>query len=171
MTIIQGDALDLLGTHALQPIDLLATDPPYAFGGSGGEHALSATVAVVLREAATKVRRGGWALVFAASSWRSQAYMVEALRGVMEPVRVATWCKPKARTKTRTPGWAWASVSVIAFRKGKSAGLLPSHLLDHIECAPLTKGRRAQLPEEVARWAVEPFAGRDRYMTPPPTTA
>jgi hypothetical protein len=34
------------------PFDLIVTDPPYAFGGSGTEHAISATVATVLRESA-----------------------------------------------------------------------------------------------------------------------
>lgn len=57
-------------------------------------------------------------LVMCAASWRSTAYMVEAVRGVVEPVRIATWCKPQARTKARTTGWAWASVNVIAFKKG-----------------------------------------------------
>jgi hypothetical protein len=157
VSIIEGDALELVQGFG-RPIDLLVTDPPYAFGGSGGEHALSATVAVVLREAATRLARGSWAVVFAASSWRSTAYMVEALRGVVEPVRIGTWVKPEARTKVATPGWEWASVNVIAFRKGKSRDLGECTRLDHIEAAPVRNGRRAELPQEVARWAVEPFA-------------
>jgi len=155
--IVRGDALDLIETID-RPIDLLVSDPPYAFGGSGAEHAISATVAIVLRESAKKVRRGGWAVIFAASSWRSTSYMVESVRGIMEPVRIATWAKPNATTKTRTPGWRWSTVNVIAFRKGKSADLLPSPRLDYIEADPVKNGRRAELPQSVARWAVEPFA-------------
>lgn len=155
--MIQGDALDLV-LEFDKPIDLLVTDPPYAFGGSGGEHALSATVAVVLREAAQRMSRGSWAVVFAASSWRSTSYMVEAVRGILEPVRIGTWTKPKARTKVATAGWAWASVNAIAFRKGKSREFADVGLLDHICAAPIKNGRRAELPPEVADWAVRPYA-------------
>jgi DNA modification methylase len=154
--ILTGDALDLIQGFDRE-IALSVTDPPYAFGGSGGEHALSATVAVVLRETAYRLEKGSWMLVFSASSWRSTSYMVEAVRGVLEPVRIGTWVKPKARTKVRTPGWNWASVSVIAFRKGKSRDIDPSDLLDHIEAPVVMDGRRAQLPREVADWAVAPF--------------
>jgi hypothetical protein len=154
--VIEGDALDLI--HEFEPSpDLIVTDPPYAFGGSGGEHALSSTVAIVLRESAKKLKRGGWMVVFCAHSWRSMAYMVESVRRIVEPVRVGTWCKPQARTKAQTPGWQWASVAAIAFRKGKGVGV-PSEILDHITCAPVTTGRRATLPYSVAEWAVKPFA-------------
>jgi site-specific DNA-methyltransferase (adenine-specific) len=155
--IIQGDALELVESLT-EAVDLLATDPPYAFGGAGGEHALSATVAVTLREAARRLAPGSWAVVFAASSWRSTAYMVEALRGVLEPVRIGTWTKPESRTKVATSGWRWASVNVIAFRKGKTRNLEASDLLDHICAAPIRNGRRAELPPVVADWAVAPFA-------------
>lgn len=155
--VFKGDSLDLLSTHR-GPFDLIATDPPYAFGGSGDEHAITATVAIVLREAALRLKRGGWMVVFAASSWRSTAYMVEAVRGIVEPVRIGTWVKPGATGKTRTPGWAWASVNVIAMRKGKSADIPASDLPDYIEAPALKVGRRAQLPPEVADWAVAPFA-------------
>lgn len=157
--IVPGHALDLI--PGLPPIDLLVTDPPYAFGAQGtDEWAISATVATALRESAHKLKRGGWAIVFAASSWRSTAYMIEAVRGVLEPVRFGTWCKPVARSKVRTPGWAWASVNVIVMRKpGKGAQPgEPVADLDYIVEAPVVRGRRAQLPEAVARWAVAPFA-------------
>lgn len=157
MNLIEGDALDLIAGFDKQ-IDLMVTDPPYAFGGSGGEHALSATVAVVLREAALKMRTGSWAVVFAASSWRSTAYMVEAVRGVLEPVRTGTWIKPESRTKVQTAGWRWASVNAIAFRKGRTRDDIGDCvLLDHICAAPVMHKRRAQLPPEVADWAVAPF--------------
>jgi DNA modification methylase len=161
-----GDALELVQDFG-EPIDLLITDPPYAFGGSGGEHALSATVAVVLREAARKMVPGSWAVIFAASSWRSTAYMVEAVRGVLEPVRIGTWTKPESRTKVTTNGWRWASVNAIALRKGKSRDLDASNLLDHICAAPIRNGRRAELPPEVASWAVEPFAVPGGVMLDP----
>jgi DNA modification methylase len=164
--VIVGDSLDLIMVESGK-FDLVCTDPPYAFGGSGGEHALSATVAIVLREAAKRLRRGGWMVVFAASSWRSTAYMVEAVRGVVDPVRIATWVKPNATSKTRTPGWRWSSVNVIAFRKGKSANIEPCSLPDYIEAAPLKVGRRAQLPVEVASWAVAPFAVAGGRMLDP----
>jgi DNA modification methylase len=151
-----GDSLDLILQETEQP-DLIVTDPPYAFGGSGPEHALSATVAVVLREAATRLKRGRWMLVMCASSWRSTAYMVESVRGILDPVRIATWCKPAAKTKTQTPGWKWASVNVVAFRKGKAEDLPPAVDLDHITAEPVKNGRRAELPPEVARWMVKPF--------------
>lgn len=51
-----GDA-ELIGAIPRKSVDLVATDPPYAFGGAGDEHAISATVAVVLREAARRFRR------------------------------------------------------------------------------------------------------------------
>jgi DNA modification methylase len=156
LRLINAHCLDAL--PEVPKLDLIATDPPYAFGGTGDEHALSATVAVALREYARKLGRGRWMLVMCASSWRSTSYMVEAVRGVVDPIRVAHWNKPVARTKASTGGWRWASVHVIAFRKGKAADIAPSDHLDHIIAAPLTSGRRAELPPEVAAWMIEPFA-------------
>lgn len=155
--LIEGDALDLI--ENFPQYDLLVTDPPYAFGSQGiDEHAISATVATVLRESARRLRRGRWAVVFAASSWRSTAYMIESVRGILEPVRFGTWVKPAARSKVRTPGWAWASVNVILMRKpGKDLAGEPSPWLDWIVQAPVMNGRRAELPPEVAEWAVTPF--------------
>ncbi len=164
--IHKGDALDLIKKLNERPF-LIATDPPYAFGGRVEEHALSATVAIVLRESAKRLQRGGWMLVMCASSWRSMSYMVESVRGILEPVRVATWTKPESRSKTRTPGWAWASVSVVALRRGKSADLPKSSILDHHAASIIKKGRRAQLPASVADWVVAPFAKAGRLMLDP----
>jgi DNA modification methylase len=170
--IQRGHALDLLETLTEAP-DLIVTDPPYAFGGTGDEHAISATVATVLRESARRLKKGRWMLVMCAASWRSTSYMVESVRGVVEPVRIATWCKPAARTKVRTGGWEWASVNVIAFKKGKAlsdCGPHPYHevtALDHITAAPVTRGRRAELPPQVALWMVRPFAVRDGLLLDP----
>lgn len=155
--ILKGHALDLIEQLDRTP-DLIAVDPPYAFGGSGEEHAVSATVATVLRESARRLAKGRWMLVMCAASYRSQAYMVESVRGLVDPVRVATWCKPKARTKVQTTGWAWASVSVIAFRKGKALELESPPYLDHILAEPVMNGRRAELPQAVAEWMVAPYA-------------
>jgi DNA modification methylase len=155
--IKRGDSMRLILAETETP-DLVVTDPPYAFGGGGDEHALSATVAVVLREAATRLSRGRWMLIMCASSWRSTTYMVEAVRGVLEPVRIATWCKPAARTKAKTAGWQWASVNVVAFRKGKARDPASAAMLDHITAAPVMNGQRAELPAEVADWLVAPFA-------------
>lgn len=166
MSTLQGDALDLIQVETGQ-FDLVVTDPPYAFSGSGDEHAISATVAVVLRESAMRLARGRWMVVMCASSWRSMSYMVESVRGIVEPVRVGTWGKPVSRSKVSTPGWAWASVSAIAFRKGKALETQPADFLDHIEAAVVVKGRRAELPWEVACWAVGPFAVPDgRFLDP-----
>ncbi len=158
MTILEGDALDLLEVWD-KDLDLIVTDPPYAFGGSGSEHALSATVAIVLRESATRLKRGSWMIVYCASSWRSTAYAIESVRGIVDPVRFATWVKPQSRTKVNVPGWAWASVNIVAFRKGPKnrSELEPSPTLDWIEAPPVINGRRAELPASVARWSVEPF--------------
>lgn len=164
--IARGHALDLI--MQAPEIDLLATDPPYAFGGEGAEHAISATVANVLRESAYRLRKGGWAVIFAASSWRSTFYMIESVRGILEPVRIGTWAKPVAKTKVRTPGWAWASVNVIVLRRPGAPGLgIPSATLDYIVAPPVMNGRRAQLPEDVARWAVAPFAHPGGLMLDP----
>jgi DNA modification methylase len=162
--IIQGDALTML--DELASPDLVATDPPYAFGGSGDEHAISATVAVVLREAARKLNSGRWMLIMCASSWRSTSYMVEAVRGILEPVRIAHWDKPAARTKVQTSGWQWASVHVVACRKGK-AETAPAEQLDHILAEPVRNGRRAELPPKVADWMVRPFAVPGGLMIDP----
>ncbi len=155
----KGHALDLLSEWN-EPIDLVVTDPPYAFGGDGVEHAVSATVATVLRETALRLRRGSWMVVLCASSWRSISYMVESVRGILGPVRVGTWTKPNSKSKVRTAGWAWASVACVAMRKGpKNRPDLVQNceILDHLSAPTMTKGRRAELPPEVARWAVEPF--------------
>jgi site-specific DNA-methyltransferase (adenine-specific) len=168
--IIRGHALDLIEQLEEAP-DLIVTDPPYAFGGTGDEHAISATVATALRESARRLKKGRWMLVMCAASWRSQAYMVEAVRGIVEPVRVATWTKPNARTKVRTTGWAWASVKVIAFKKGKAiddgTDNLHDPYLDHINAPPVMNGRRAELPVGVAHWMVSPFAVRDGLLLDP----
>ncbi len=165
--IVRGDALELIQQEQGK-FDLIVTDPPYAFGGSGEEHAISATVAVVLREAAVRLQKGRWMVVMCASSWRSMSYMVESVRGIVDPVRVGTWCKPESRSKVSTPGWSWASVSAIAFRKGKSADLPERDvaMLDHVSAAVIRNGRRAELPATVARWAVEPYACAGRFLDP-----
>lgn len=165
--IRQGHALDLIAAFDGEA-DLICTDPPYAFSGEGAEHALSATVATGLRESAYRLRKGGWAVVFAASSWRSTYYMVEAVRGILEPVRTGTWIKPVSKTKVKTPGWAWASVNAVVFRRPGAPGLgEPSPLLDYVIAAPVMNGRRAEMPPEVARWAVAPFAVRGGVMLDP----
>lgn len=164
--IFKGHALDLIETLKEAP-DLIATDPPYAFGGQGDEHAVSATVATVLRESARRLRKGRWMLIMCAASWRSTSYMVEAVRGVVEPVRIGTWCKPVARTKVQTAGWAWASVNVIAFKKGRALDLESVPVLDHITAPPVIRGRRAELPPEVARWMVSPYAVAGGLMLDP----
>jgi len=166
LIIRKGDALDLITLEERRP-SLIVTDPPYAFGGSGAEHALSATVAIVLREAAQRLERGRWMLVMCASSWRSTSYMVESVRGIIEPVRIATWCKPAARTKVETTGWKWASVNVIAFRKGKPLDDCTASDLDHITEPPVMNGRRAELPSRVAEWMVKPFAVPGGLMMDP----
>lgn len=165
MAMLKGDALDLVTAFDETP-DLIVTDPPYALRGDGDEHAISATVAIVLREAAKKLKKGGWMLVMCASSWRSQAYMVESVRGIVEPVRTLTWCKPVARTKAKTSGPAFASVQVLVFKKGKS-DVPPSALLDHITAEPVTNGRRAELPWQVAEWMVTAYGREDDLLLDP----
>lgn len=157
MDIRRGNVVDLI--EGIESIDLIVTDPPYAMNGIGVEHGLSASVAVGLRECAKKLKRGSWVIIYAASSWRSIIYMVEAMRGIVEPVRIGTWVKPKSRTRVINPGWLWGSVSVIAFRKGpKNRSELSSpKYLDWIESGPVMNGRRAELPPDVAAWSVEPF--------------
>lgn len=164
--LLKGDALDLITTFDERP-DLIVTDPPYAFGGGGiEEHAISATVAIVLREAAIKLKKGGWMLVMCASSWRSQAYMVESVRGLVEPVRTLTWCKPVARTKAKTSGPAFASVQVLVFKKGKSDAPA-SIMLDHITAEPVKNGRRAELPLTVAQWMVSAYGQEGQLLLDP----
>lgn len=165
--IIPGHSADLI--EQVDRYDFLATDPPYALGGEGAEHAIGAVVAVTLREASRRLKPGGFAVIYAASSWRSTCYMVESVRNVLEPIRTATWVKPAARTKVRTAGWSWASVNVILFRKkggDRSAGE-PSISLDWIEEPPLIVGRRAQLPPRVAEWSIAPFVTPGARMLDP----
>jgi len=158
-TILKGHATDLLQTWD-KPLDLIVTDPPYAFGGSGDEHAISATVAVVLRETAKKLTKGSWMVVLCASSFRSVSYMIESVRGIVDPVRFGSWVKPVSRTKVSTPGWAWATVIAIAMRKGPKnrPDIGPLPLLDWVSAPVETTGRRAQLPVDVSDWAVRPFS-------------
>tara|TARA_R100000388_G_C7158178_1_gene117857 strand:+ start:34 stop:654 length:621 start_codon:yes stop_codon:yes gene_type:complete len=155
----EGHALDLIDNFD-KKLDLVVTDPPYALTGSGAEHAVSSAVACVLRETAKKLATGSWMVVFSASSWRSISYMTESVRGILSPVRVANWVKPKAHTAVRTPGWSWTTVTLIAMRKGKRNNpelVAPPNINDWLECAPMTKTRRAQLPPQVAEWAVAPY--------------
>jgi hypothetical protein len=86
---------------------------------------------------------------------------------VLDPMRIATCCKPAARSKTQTAGWQWASVNVIAFRKGKARDPEPAELLDYIIAAPVTRGRRAELPPVVADWLVAPFAIENGLLLDP----
>jgi DNA modification methylase len=167
--LIAGEALATLSAwDPRDQFDLVVTDPPYALSARGtAEHELTATVAVVLRESARLLKPDRWMLVMCAASWRSTTYMVEALRGLVHPVRIGTWCKPAARTRTRTIGWAWASVNVMVFRKGDTADGAASPTLDHITAAPLTCGRRAQLPPAVADWLVAPYAVADGVLLDP----
>ena len=167
MPILAGDALDLILAETRR-FDLVATDPPYAFGGSGDEHALTATVAVVLRECARKIKPGGWLVVLSASSWRSLTYAAEAIRGELQPVRVGTWCKPVARTKARTPGWAWQTVLALACRRGSARDEMPKGTHpDWVVSSPVVGGRRAEVPAVVADWVVAPYATPGGLMLDP----
>lgn len=165
MEMRKGDALELITLMPERP-DIIVTDPPYALRGDGDEHAISATVAIVLREAAMRLNKGGWMLVMCASSWRSQAYMVESVRGIVEPIRTLTWCKPVARTRAKTSGPAFASVQVLVFKKGKS-DVPAAAILDHITAAPVTNGRRAELPPEVADWMVQAYGQQGQLLLDP----
>ena len=158
MLIQKGNAVDLIQTFD-KDIDLIVTDPPYAFGGSGAEHELSATVAVALRESSLRLRRGSWMVVMSASSYRSVSYMIESVRGIMTPVRFGTWVKPVVRSKVRTAGWGWASVIAVAMRRGPKnrKDLVEPCGMDWIESSVVTNGRRAQLPQNVSDWAVMPY--------------
>lgn len=162
----EGDSLELLCEDDSWQPDLIITDPPYAFGGEGDEHAISATVAVVLRECAQRLKRGGWMVIMCASSLRSEGYMLESVRGCgLTPVRRAAWVKPQSRTKVNAAGWRWASVSVLVLRKGR-AKAEPVQLLDWIEAEPLRVGRRARVPDAVADWMVAPFVGCEAALDP-----
>jgi hypothetical protein len=66
-----------------------------------------------------------------------------------------------------TTGWKWASVNVIAFRKGKAIDDCAASDLDHITEAPVMNGRRAELPSRVADWMVRPFAVAGGVMIDP----
>lgn len=141
-------------------LDLVVTDPPYAFTGSGPEHEMTATVAIALRECAQKLTKGSWMIVFCASSYRSVHYTIESCRGILDPVRFGSWVKPSPRSRVIIPGWKWGVVQVVAMRKGNKnrKELSPSDILDYIIADPVYDGRRAQLPTAVCDWAVEPFA-------------
>lgn len=156
--IRRGHCIDLL--PGVEKLDLVVTDPPYAFTGSGPEHEMTATVAIALRECANRMAKGSWMIVFCASSWRSVNYTIEAVRGIMDPVRFGTWVKPNPRSRVIIPGWKWSTVNVVAMRKGNKnrPEVKPSEILDHISAAPIYNGRRAQLPDEVCDWAIAPFA-------------
>lgn len=142
--------------------DLIATDPPYTFGGGVAEYEITATVAIVLREAAMRLRKDRYMVVMSATSWRSISYMVESVRGICDPIRIGAWCKPAARTRVKTSGWSWATVAVTVFRKGTCSGIEygagSETMIDNIAAEVIKRGRRAQLPPSVADWMVRPFA-------------
>ncbi len=155
--IVKGDAMDVLMATESKFVDLVVTDPPYAFGGSGTEHALSATVALALRECARVLKRDAHLVVMCASSWRSISYMVESVRGTgFAPKRIGTWHKPVSKSKVQSGPWLWACVSVLVFSRGRPQAKATAK--DHISAAPVVGGRRAQLPDAVCDWAVAPFA-------------
>lgn len=163
--IIEGNSIDLINNFKQRP-DLIITDPPYAFGGDCYEHELSASVAIVLRESAKILKPNSYMLIMCASSWRSINYMVESLRGIAKPSRIGTWVKPLVKTKVSTSGWAWSSVNVVVFKKGKPK-VDPSKYSDHIICLPMKTGRTAELPREVADWMVGPYAKVGGLMLDP----
>jgi len=110
----------------------------------------------VLRECARALARDSWMVVYSASSWRSVTYMVDALRGVVEPVRVGSWCKPQVKTRVSPGGWAYSTVIATVFRKGRARSET-SQIPDHITEAIVSGGRRATLPDSVASWSVGPW--------------
>lgn len=83
--------------------------------------------------------------------------MVESVRGIVQPIRIGTWCKAGSKTKVRSGGWRFATAKVIVFKKGNPI-VRTSDVLDYIVCPTLKTGRRAQLPKEVTEWMLEPYA-------------
>ena len=77
------------------------------------------------------------------------------------------WGKPFSQSKVSSNGWEWASVAVILFKKGKHKPgftLCAPREPDYLIAEAIRGQRKAQLPQEVADWAISPFLPRDPIL-------
>jgi site-specific DNA-methyltransferase (adenine-specific) len=174
VTIYHADCRDVLPSLA---VDLVLTDPPYAFGARREEWSATASVAIGLQTAAAQVRKRGALIAFTTSSGRGLQYTIESVARTLPLNRILTWQKDRARGFAISP-WRWDTISVLMFGTSPTGGVAPaSSVFLSPAHYPRPSGHPAELPDGIAEWlykpfdrpgvvVVDPFMGTGRLLEP-----
>lgn len=164
ITIYHGDCRGVL--PSLLPVDLVATDPPYAFGRQRPEWRVTATIAIALSMAAAMVKPKGAMLVLGAASGRGIEYVQGAIGPTLPFNRLLVWHKQFVNSPVAGP-WRWDIVPVLAF--GKCSFGRPQFSSCHITDGQYRGddyGHPSALPPSVGTWLVRPFADASTVLDP-----
>lgn len=163
VTIYHGDSREVM--RGLGLFDVVAADPPYAFGAKRGEWRITASVAIALAEAAHHVTPKGCMAVMTAASGRGIEYALGAVGEALPLNRLLVWHKRFVNSAVAGP-WRWDIVPILLF--GKASFGRPSESSCYISDghSRLDSGHPAELPEGLGRWLIEPFVDAKTVLDP-----
>lgn len=155
VTIYHGDCRDIL--PQLEPVDVIATDPPYAPNGDTPESDSRAGVSIGLHLAARLLNDGGTAFVFSTCSARGFDWARECMKP-LQLKRYMPWIKRHTNSKVGGP-WRWDTVLVGVYGKSVWGGpRFPGHFITSTAAeASGTGDHPVALPDWIGRWLLEPF--------------
>lgn len=164
VTLYHGDCREVLPT--LLPVDLVVTDPPYAFGGKRPEWRITASIAIALSQTAGKVNRGGAMAVMAAASGRGIEYVQSAVGPTLPFNRLLIWHKQFVNSPVAGP-WRWDIVPVLVFgRASFGRPEMSSCYISDGHSRLKDFGHPAALPRGIGAWLIEPFRSAKTVLDP-----
>ncbi len=164
-TIVHGNALCRL--EAIEPVELVVTDPPYSAGSHRPEWRAGGSVDAALYAAARKVKDRGLMLVCSGSSGRSVDRIAGAVAPALPFAKVLTWVKPFSLSRAAGP-WHWHTVLMLVFGRLGGRSDQPDYLV--AESIQLKRQgstpHPAEMPEAVGKWLAA--AVGPRFLGGPP---
>jgi DNA modification methylase len=156
VTIYHGDAREVMAE--IGPVGLVVTDPPYAFGRQRPEWRVTASIPIILAEAAHRVSKGGAMAVMSAASGRGVDYVLGAVAPILPFNRVLIWHKAFVNSAVAGP-WRWDIVPVLWFGKASFGRPAASSLYESSGQFDPENGKHpSPLPIGLGRWLIEPYA-------------
>lgn len=166
VTIYHGDARKVL--PEIGPVGLVVTDPPYAFGRSKPEWRVTASIPIILADAAHHVAKGGAMAVMSAASGRGIDFALGAVSPILPFNRLLVWHKGFVNSAVAGP-WRWDIVPVLWFGKatfGRPQGGSSVYRSDGHTRLDDGGNHPSPLPIGLARWLIEPFPPETVVLDP-----